>query len=225
MVDWRLILSLTNLYMNSINRFEAGATSTPAQTPRAKGPSKLALATAMFAGLATAACGETPTEQCQEPANIDYLSTETTRATDGTNYDISFKRVADPVCYIETAENPFWTALQVSTSGTMTITPNRDSRKVDPLAQTDLTPRSGVLFAQDYYTQAIRLDVDKDEFDTMFFSLAQSPELENGVKESEVVEGFRVCLLSNNPGNYNNDADYQEKAASLVIGCTDVEVQ
>lgn len=225
MVDCRLIYSLTNfLYMNSINRIEADATSTPAPKPLAKGLSKLATATAMFAGLATAACGETPEKECHEPANIDYLSTATTIAPDGTNYDISFKREEDPVCYSDTAEDPFWTALEVSTSGTMTVIPNRDSKKVDPLAPTDLTPRSGVLFAQDYYTQAVRLDADIGEFDTLFFSLANSPELEDGEKESEVVEGFRVCLLSKNPGDYN-DNDYQKKAASVVIGCTDVEVQ
>ena len=198
--------------MNSINRFEAGASSTPAQAPRAKGPNKLALATAMVAGLAAAACGETAEKECQEPANKDYLSFGTAQSDDGSNYKISFKRMGTPVCFKETAEDPVYVLADVSSSGT------KNEKQDDPLAEYD-PQNPGVPFSQDFYSQAERLEANVGSYDTLRFGTDKSPDLEDGDKVSQVVQGVRICLLATNPGKVT-DNDYSRKVEENLIYCT-----
>ncbi len=198
--------------MNSINRIEAGSTSTPAVAPRAQGVNKLALATALFAGIASGACGETKETECQEPANKDYLAFGTAKSEDGFNYRISFKRKGTPVCFEETAEDPFYVLADVNSSGTKT------EKQDDPLAEYD-PQNPGVPYSQSFFSQAERLEANVGAYDTLRFGTDKSPDLEDGDKVSQVVQGVRICLLATNPGKVT-DKDYSKKVEENLIYCT-----
>lgn len=224
MVDWRLILSLTNLYMNSINRFEAGATSTPAQTPRAKGPSKLALATAMFAGLATAACGETPEQKCTEKPGTSFIENGTTTSPDQDSFSFltSFQYENKPICVVTKPGDGIYVVGRVDAIGTAyrkndngPRDPLVDQAPVDPLAPPPP-------FSETFYTGAFELTAKVGEYQVIPWYMDQSPSYTES--ESLVPQSISVCLLIDKPTLEAGEDGYSDEVDSLRIDdCTKIK--